>query len=194
MKTKIFPIVCAGFAVMMAVTSCGGQKQVVNAGKTEIVMPFSTPEYRTDADYFRATASGTSTNLEMARTAAELNARNALASQVEIVVQSVSLSYMNQRDIADRSEFEGKLEQASKQIVNQKLPEVKINDTKLYQNADGSYEYWANVEMPKTAIVEGLEEVISSDEKLALDFDQHLFMKTFEEEMKAYGAEAGRTL
>ena len=31
--------------------------------------------------------------------------------------------------------------------------------------------------------MDGLEEAISRDEKLAVDFDQHLFMKTFEEEM-----------
>ena len=31
--------------------------------------------------------------------------------------------------------------------------------------------------------MDGLEEAISRDEKLAIDFDQHLFMKTFDEEM-----------
>lgn len=186
MKNRLFPLICAGLAVVMAASSCGGQKQVVNAGKTEISIPFNAPQYRTDADYFRATASGTSTNMEMARTAAELNARNELAAQIEIIVKSVSESYMIQRDVADRSEFGGKLEQGARQVVNQVLRGATIKDTKLYQSADGSYEYWVNIEMHKSVVVDDLAGVITNDEKLALDFDKHLFMKTFEEEMDAY--------
>ena len=50
MKTKFISFVCVGLAAMLAVTSCGGQKQAVNSGKTEVIMPFSTPEYRTDTE------------------------------------------------------------------------------------------------------------------------------------------------
>ena len=50
-------------------------------------------------------------------------------------------------------------------------------------NEDGTYEFWVNIEMPRTKVMDGLEEAISKDQKLAVDFDQHLFMKTFDEEM-----------
>ena len=186
MKTKFFPIVCAGLAVIMAVSSCGGQKQVVNSGKTEILMPFSSPEYITDADFFRATASGTSKNMEMARTAADLNARNALAAQVSTIVKTVTERYMNQVDIDIKSEFASKLETNTRLIVNQELQGAIVKGTKAYQNDDGSYEFWINIEMPRAVIADGIEEAISKDEKLAVDFDQHLFMKTFDEEMAAY--------
>ncbi len=186
MKTKFFPIVCAGIAVLAAVSSCGGQKQAINGGKTEIVMPFSTPEYRTDQEYFRATASGTSKNMEMARTAADLNARQALATQVSSIVKSVTERYMNQVDIDTKSDFSQKMEQNTRLVVNQELQNAVIKDTKVYQNADGSYEYWINIEMPRSKIEDSIEDVISKDEKLAVDFDQHLFMKTFDEEMDAY--------
>lgn len=186
MKTKFFPILCAGLAVIMAVSSCGGQKQVVNSGKTEILMPFSSPEYITDADFFRATASGTSKNMEMARTAADLNARNALAAQVSTIVKTVTERYMNQVDIDNKSEFASKLETNTRLIVNQELQGAIVKGTKAYQNDDGSYEFWINIEMPRAVIADGIEEAISKDEKLAVDFDQHLFMKTFDEEMAAY--------
>ena len=186
MKTKFFPIVCAGLAVIMAVSSCGGQKQVVNSGKTEILMPISSPEYITDADFFRATASGTSKNMEMARTAADLNARNALAAQVSTIVKTVTERYMNQVDIDNKSEFASKLETNTRLIVNQELQGAIVKGTKAYQNDDGSYEFWINIEMPRAVIADGIEEAISKDEKLAVDFDQHLFMKTFDEEMAAY--------
>lgn len=192
MKKIIIPIVCASIAVLFSSTSCGGQKQVVNAGKTEIVMPFSTPEYRTDMDYFRATASGSSKNLEMARTAADLNARTSVATQVTAILKAVTERYMNQVDIDTDSEFAQKIEQNVRLVVNQEMQAAIIKDTKVYQNPDGSYEYWINVEMPRAAVMDGIEEMVSKDEKLAVDFDQHLFMKTFEEEMAEYQKSTGR--
>lgn len=190
MRTKFFPFVCAGLAAMVALTSCGGQKQVVNSGKTEVIMPFSTPEYRTDANYFRAAASGTSKDMEMARTAAELNARSALATQIEVVVKSVTDRYMNQYDVNGESEVRGKIETGVREVVNQTLKGAVIKDTKLYQNPDGSYEYWACIEMSKVPVAEGVEDVlISNDERISVDFDQYRFMKTFEEEMANYGKE-----
>jgi len=179
-------MVLAVMAMVVAVSSCGGQKQVVNSGKTEILMPFSSPEYITDADFFRATASGTSKNMEMARTAADLNARNALAAQVSTIVKTVTERYMNQVDIDNKSEFASKLETNTRLIVNQELQGAIVKGTKAYQNDDGSYEFWINIEMPRAVIADGIEEAISKDEKLAVDFDQHLFMKTFDEEMAAY--------
>ena len=192
MKTKLFPIICAGLATVFAVSSCGGQKQVVNSEKTEIIMPFNTPEYRTDTDYFRATASGTSKNMEMARTAADLNARQALAAQVETILKSVTERYMNQYDVADKSDFSQKIEQNVRLVVNQTLSGASIKDSKLYQNADDSYEYWVNIEMSKTPVVKDVIGAISQDEKLSVDFDQHLFMKTFDEEMANYAKENAR--
>ena len=165
---------------------------MVNAGKTEIVMPFSTPEYRTDMDYFRATASGSSKNLEMARTAADLNARTSVATQVTAILKAVTERYMNQVDIDTDSEFAQKIEQNVRLVVNQEMQAAIIKDTKVYQNPDGSYEYWINVEMPRAAVMDGIEEMVSKDEKLAVDFDQHLFMKTFEEEMAEYQKSTGR--
>ena len=181
MKTKFIPFVCAGLAAMLAVTSCGGQKQAVNSGKTEVI---------TDTEYFRATAQGTSKNMEMARTAADLNARNALAAQVEAIVKSVTESYMNQYDMNEESEVRGKIESGIRQVVNQTLKGAIVKETKLYQNPDGSYEYWICIEMSRVPVAEGVEDVlISNDERLSVDFDQYRFMKTFEEEMANYGKE-----
>lgn len=183
MKTKLFPVLFAVIAVVMAVSSCGSQKKAVNAGKTEIIMPFNTPADKTDMEYFRATASGTSPDQEMARTIADLNARTQLATQITSVVKAVTERYMNQVNVADKAEFAQKIEQNVRLVVNQELNGAVVKGSKLYQDNNGNYEFWVNVEMPRTKVMNGLEDAISKDAKLAVDFDQHLFMKTFEEEM-----------
>ncbi len=169
---------------MVGVTSCGGQKQTNSpAGRQEVFMPFNTPADRSDMDYFRATASGTSPDMEMARSIADLNARTQLGTQVSAVVKAVTEKYMNQYNVGDKIEFAQKMEQNTRMIVNQELNGAVVKGTKMYQNENGTYECWVNVEMPKVQVEEGIDEMISKDEKLAVDFDKHLFMKTFEEEM-----------
>ena len=188
MKTKFIPFVCAGLAAMLAVPSCGGQKQAASTDFVEVSnVPFDTPEYKTDANYFRATASGTSKDLEMARTIADLNARNALAAQVEAIVKSVTDRYGNQYDVNGDSEVRGKVETAIRQVVNQTLQGSIVKDSKLLRNGEGEYQYWICVEMSRVPVAEAVEDVlVSNDERLAVDFDQYRFMKTFEEEMANY--------
>lgn len=183
MKTKHFPMVLAVIAALVAVSSCGGQKKAAVDGKTEIIMPFNTPVDMSDMEYFRATASGTSPDQEMARTIADLNARTQLGTQISTVVKAVTERYMNQVNVADKAEFAQKVEQNVRIVVNQELSGAVVKGTKLYQAKDGSYECWINIEMPRSKVTGALEDAITKDEKLALDFDQHLFMKTFDEEM-----------
>ena len=182
MKTKLFPMVFAVIAMVVAVSSCGGQKNAMNAGKTEIIMPFNTPADKSDMEYFRATASGTSPEQEMARTIADLNARTQLGTQISSVVKAVTERYMNQVNVANKAEFAQKVEQNVRLVVNQELNGAVVRGTKLYQNEDGSYEFWVNVEMPRTKVMDGLEDAIAQAETLAVDVAKHLFMKTVDEE------------
>lgn len=183
MKTKFFLIAAVSVAMMPMIYSCGGQKKVVNEGKTEIILPFNTPADKSDMEYFRATASGTSPDREMARTIADLNARTQLATQITSVLKSVTERYMNQINVADKADYAQKIEQNVRIVVNQELNEAVVRGEKLYRNEDGSYEYWVNIEMPRASVIDGLKDIISKNDKLAVDFDQHLFMKTFDEEM-----------
>lgn len=183
MKAKSIFAVIALCAVALSSTSCGNQKQVVNSGKTEIILPFNDAAHRSDMEYFRATASGTSPDMEMARQIADLNARNQLAAQVSSVVKAVTEKYAKQLNIADKVDFQQKVETNIRQVVNQTLNNAIVKDTKLYQNTDGTYEFWVNIEMSRQPIVDGAIDTITNDEALAVDFNQHLFRKVFDEEM-----------
>lgn len=183
MKAKSIFAIIALCAVALSSTSCGNQKQVMNAGKQEIFIPFNTPEFRSDMDYFRATASGTSPDMEMARNIADLNARNLLGAQVSSVVKAVTERYSKQLNVANKADFQQKVEQNVRLVVNQTLDGAVVKDSKLYQNTDGTYEYWVNIEMPKVKVIEEVAESITKDESLEVDFNQHLFRKVFDEEM-----------
>lgn len=172
--------------LLMLVTSCGTSKNTgTTAASNEVSIPFMETQYQSNDEYFRAKQVGESSNLSMAKKIALQNAKTEMAGNIESVVKAVIESYSNQRDIADMSEYESKMEEMSRNVINQKLTDVRIIGEKALQN-NGKYSYWIVIESSKEAILNGLESGISSDQKLQLDYDKHLFEKTFNEEMKSF--------
>ena len=173
-------------SLIFAFSGCKSKKGLpsVQAGSTEIEVPFSGREYRTDANYFRATDNGRSPDLSTAKRIALLNAKAELAGAIESTMKSVQETYTNQRTIGDRQEFASKFESMRREVVNQRLNDVRIMDEKVFKERDGGYRYYIVVEMSKEAMLNSIQEQILKDEKLRLDFDQHQFRKIFDEETR----------
>lgn len=181
---KIIGIVLAISLASFMVSSCGGTKKVAaNDGEKELVVPLSGKEYRSDKDYFRETAQGKSPDMATAKKIALMNARTQLAANISATVKAVSEQYTNQVSIADKQEYANKFEETTRNVVNQEISNVNIKDEKVFKSKEGTYTYYVNIEMPKAQIVSGVEEAITKDDKLALEFDKFLFQKTFDAEM-----------
>ena len=150
----------------------------------EIEVPFSGRQYRTDANYFRATDNGRSPDLSTAKRIALLNAKAELASAIESAMKSVQEEYTNQRTLGDRQEFASKFEGMRREVVNQTLNDVRIMDEKVFKERDGGYRYYIVVEMSKEDMLNSINERVIRDEKLRLDYDQHQFRKIFDEETR----------
>ncbi|MBQ8307967.1 MAG: hypothetical protein IJX56_04105, partial [Alistipes sp.] len=76
----------------VSVTSCASSKKVVAAapsGMVEEVLPLSGPQYRSDADFYRAVQNGVSTEQSMAQKIAMQNCRQELATAIQSDLQSV---------------------------------------------------------------------------------------------------------
>lgn len=182
MKFNKFFKVIAAIAVMPMFFSCGAPKAVTSDLK-EVVLPLQGPGYMSDANYFRATAVGESPDLVTAKKIATLNARTQIAATIQSTIKAVSEQYLNQVTVGNKQEFAAKFEETSRQVVNQVLEGVVVKEEKVFQAADGRYQYYVNVEMPKEPVVKNTVDAISKDEKLALEFDKFQFQKTFDAEM-----------
>ncbi|GHT18361.1 hypothetical protein AGMMS4957_00530 [Bacteroidia bacterium] len=168
-------------------TSCGGAKKLSSeVGATEVVIPLSGKEYRTDKDFFRATQSGKSPDLATSKKIALTNAKAELAGNVQSTIKAVTENYTNQRAVGDKLEFENKFEENARVVVNQGLNDVKIIGEKTFKEKDGKYTYYIAIEMSKEPVVNNIADRISKDSKLQLDFDKHQFQKVFDEEMKKF--------
>jgi hypothetical protein len=174
-------------SILFAAAGCKSKKlPSVQAGSTEIAVPFASKEYRSDANFFRATQSGKSPDLSTAKRIALLNARTELGGHIETTMKAVTSNYTNQRTIDNRQEYASKFEEEARAIVNQKLNDVTIIGERVFRESNGGYTYYIAIEMNKDALLQNINNRISKDERLRLDFDQYQFRKIFDEEMKRF--------
>ncbi len=184
MKTLHLTFLLAGSMLLTFAPGCRSKKDLAKeTGATKITVPLSGKEYASNDDYFRSTASGNSTDLEAARKIGLTNAKSRLASLIQSTVKKVTDNYTNQRSIGDRQEYTNKFEEMTREVVNQKLFDVKIIGEEIYKEANNSFTYWVAIEASKESILNGLNSAISKNEKLKLDYDKMKFDQIFNEEM-----------
>lgn len=185
MKNPRYLIILAFLS--LSLVCCKSKKSISKVEKSEEVeIPFTSKQYRSNKDFFRARQVGESTDLATSKKIAEQNAKAELAGNIQSVIKSVTDQYTNQRTVEDKVEFENKFEELSRQVVFQDLKEINIIGEKLYRKKDGIYQYWIVVEGSKEMVYNDVLNRINNDAKLQLDFDKYQFEKIFNEEMKKF--------
>jgi hypothetical protein len=192
MKTSKLLLVPA--IALLSLSACKSKKATPiqkETGAVEISVPFSSKEYRSDENFFRAKQSGKSPDQATAKKIAFQNARAEMAANINATVKRVTDQYTNQRSIGNAQEFENKFEELSREVVNLQMGNVKEIGEKIFKENDGSFTYWIAIEANKKDVFDKIDAKISSDAKLKLDYDKMKFQQTFDAEMKKM-AEEGR--
>ncbi|MBL7901839.1 MAG: hypothetical protein JNK73_07580 [Bacteroidia bacterium] len=158
-------------------------------GAVEITVPFSSKEYRSDENYFRAKQVGKSPDLATAKKIAFQNARAEMAANIQATVKRVTDQYTNQRSVGNTQEYENKFEELTREVVNMQMSNVKEIGEKIFKEPDNSYSYWIAIEAGKKEVFEKLDAKISNDAKLKLDYDKQKFQQIFDAEMKKMAEE-----
>jgi hypothetical protein len=184
---QFFTVAVAAIIVAgVTFTGCKTSKPSVQSGSTEISVPLSGKEYRSNKDYFRASQNGKSPDLATAKKIALQNAKTELAGNIQTTIKAITDNYTNQRTVGDRQEFENKFEEMSRTVVNQTLNDVRIIEEKTFKEADGKFTHYVAIEMSREALANAVADRISKDAKMQLDFDKYQFMKTFNDEMQKF--------
>ena len=185
MKTSRLLIIPA--VAVLALAGCKSKKATPVAketGAVEISVPFSSKEYRSDENNFRAKQVGKSPDISTAKKIAFQNAKSEMAGNINSVMKRVTDQYTNQRTVGNTQEFENKFEELAREVVNLEMSNVKEIGEKIYKEPDGGYSYWIAIEANKKEVFDKLDARISSDAKLKLDYDKQKFQQIFDQEMK----------
>lgn len=197
MKNQITRLIVPAvlFALLStSVISCKSKKGTPiekQTGATEISVPYSTKEYQSDKDNFRAKSSGNSPDMTTSKKIALQNAKSEMAGLIQTTVKKVTDQYTNQRQVSSTQEFSNKFEELSREVTNQQLVDVKIIGEKIFRETNNTYTYWVAIEANKQSILNGIDKGIGDNKKLQQDYDKKKFEEIFNQEMDKLSKERG---
>lgn len=188
--TTMKKILFGALALMVAVSisSCGSSKATTStpAGMVEEVVPLSGPQYRSNAEFYRAVQNGASTDRGMAQKVAMQNCRQELAANIQADVQQVIENYAKNQNTGVATEYKTQYQELAYTVISQRLSDVQIVDEKMFREADGTFRYYVCMQSPKVDMAAAIEEAIANDAKLNLEFDREQFKKIYMEQMAAF--------
>jgi hypothetical protein len=189
MKTKIYKplgLLLASAVIMGGTfTSCKSSKEVSNVkNETVIEVYCSGPEYRSDKNNFRANSIGESSDQVVARKKAMSNVKADLAGLIQTVIKGTTDNYTNSREFNNVEEVEERFETLTREVINQQLNNVKVICEKQTITNQGRYKTYIAIEMGLDALEEALNNKLSKDQRLKVDYDYEKYKETFDKEME----------
>jgi len=166
-------------------TQCGSKSDLPR-GEERVTILCGGPEYRSDSEYFRANNSADSPNMANSKRMALSNARAELAGQMEVTVKAVIDNYFQDVAIGDMQEFQQRYEGMSREVINQKLTGTRIICEEVTRTPEGRYRTYVAIELSGNEILNAMNERISRDDRLRLDYDRERFRNDFDEEMRNF--------
>lgn len=182
---KILKNALSVVAFSLFILGCGSSKKATSptTGMTEIKVPLSGPEYKTDKEFYRVVAQGTSPDVSLAESIAMSKARTSMASQIQTLVQSVTRTYAEQIGDQNSTSIGTSFQTMSTDVVKQVLPNISVKDSKLFKSENNTYEYWVCVEVSKKDILNRATQQMSANKAMKIENNREAFQKIFEEEM-----------
>lgn len=168
-------------------TGCKKNKEVqAPAGEVLINEYCSGPEYFSNDEYFRASGLGESMDQATAKKKALSNARADLASAISTTIKGTIDNYVNSREMNNTEQVEERFEGLTREVINQELRGTKVICQKAVKVTDtGNYKYYVAIELSGQELLGAMNERISADDRLKIDYDYEKFKETFNKEMEA---------
>lgn len=169
---------------------CGKKKKAAEAakpptGETLIKQYCAGEQYFSDKKFFRANNLGESMDQATAKKRAYTNARADLASAINTTIKRVIDDYVLTREFNNREEIEERYEALTREVVDQQLRGIKtICEEVVRVNDTGNYKYYVAIELSGDDMASAINEGISKDERLRIDYDYEKFKETFDKEME----------
>ena len=168
--------------------ACGSNRNVptsaVAGGVVVENLPFSSPEYFTDDTHWRGRGTAMSAQLAMGRRVATQNARTLLAQEISSQVRAVATNYANHESVEMDTEEASRFQEGVRIATDVTLNDARVIGEQVLRLPDGRLEVHVVVEMSRDAVIQGITNRISADDRLRLRFDEYQFRRIFEEEMR----------
>jgi len=190
---KVLSISLLVLVVAFGFEGCKSKKKVSAkdaVGKIMDDLP-CTKEGRSDKKFFRASSMATSTDLQLSKEKALLLAKQRLVTLIKSTTKSVTDRYINERGFSDASEVESKFENMTREVADETLSNVVVVCEKSSVLDNGKYNSFIAIEVNRDDVLTGMDQRLSNDKKLQVDYDKKKFEDIFNEEMDKMKEERG---
>jgi hypothetical protein len=193
MKTRTISVmtlmVAVSLGLMLSLGGCKSNKDiapapVANANEKLIEVYCSGPDYQSDDEFFRANNLGESADQATSKKKALTNAKADLAGFIETTLKATFDNYVKDSEISNVSEVLEKYEGLSREVVNQKLNGIKVICEKQTVTKNNTYKTYVAIELSGEDIVRSMNDRLSGDDKLFIDYNYEKFKETFDKEME----------
>lgn len=129
--------------------------------------PFSGKAYESNNRFFRGTGKGESTQDNIARGKADLEAKSQLAGQVSTTMQQVTDQYLGQTENQAAADVADKFQSLVRQVMNTNIADLrKIGEEKFFNKAEKKYIVYIAYEINKNSMFRFMKKQARVDGKL----------------------------
>lgn len=146
--------------------------------------PFQGNAYESNNRFFRSTGKGESSEDNIARGKADIDAKAMLAGQVNTTMKQVADQYLGQTENAEAADVADKFQSLVRQVMNTDLADLrKIGETKYFDDKDNKYTVFIAYEIKKNAMFRYMKKQAKTDQKVN-ERQRELIEKIIDEELK----------
>ena len=158
MKTKLLSTI----VIALVLTACGsspfGQK---------VKEPFRGNAYESNNRFFRSTGKGESSQDNIARGKADIEAKAQLAGQVNTTMKQVADQYLGQTENANAADVADKFQSLVRQVMNTNIADLrKIGEEKYFNKKENKYTVFMAYEIKKNAMFRFMKKQAKTDQTI----------------------------
>lgn len=187
--TSLTFVILASLALVIG--GCKSKKETTtvqappaNAGEKLIEVYCSGPEFQSDDDTFRANNLGESADQATSKKKALNNAKTDLAGFIQTTLKATFDNYVKDYEINNNPEVLEKYEGLSREVINQQLNGIKVICEKQTVTQNNTYKTYIAVELSGEDIVKTMNERLSGDDKILIDYNYEKYKEIFDKEME----------
>lgn len=160
-----------------------GCKSTSSSMGEKVKEPFSGNKYESSDRYFRAKGKGDSTDENIAKNKADLQAKKELAQQVETRMKVVTDQYLHENETASGSEINDKFQSLIREVTNTTIADLRKIGEEKYVNAEGKYTVYIAYEIHKRDMYRFLKRQAKLNAKLT-EAERKAIEEMIDEELK----------
>lgn len=175
-------IIFVFIGLIIGVTSCSSNQH----GK-KVKEPFQGSKYQSNNNWFRAVGKGASSQDNIAKSKADLDAKTVLAGQLNTSVKKVADQYLGQTENENAADVADKFQSLAREVMNTEMADLRKFDEEKYFNGE-KYTVYVAYEIKKNAMFRYLKKQAKTSEKLN-DAERKEIEEIIDEELEKLDAD-----